>query len=46
MDPKTQVLKANLGHGPRTVEREELLQFRIFGLGLLEDWDVGVGVFP
>ena len=24
----------------------KLLQFRVFGLGLLQDGDVGVGVFP
>lgn len=23
-----------------------LLQFRVLGFGLLQDWDVGVGVFP
>jgi hypothetical protein len=23
-----------------------LLQLRVLGFGLLEDWDVGVGVFP
>jgi hypothetical protein len=25
---------------------ERLLQFRVLGFGLLQDWDVRVGVFP
>ena len=24
----------------------QLLQFRVLGLGLLQDWDVGIGIFP
>jgi len=31
--------------GPHT-RRVLLLQLRVLGLGLLQDWDVGVSVFP
>jgi hypothetical protein len=33
-------------NGKSTRRRQKLLQLRVLGLGLLQNWDVGVGVFP
>src|SRR6266446_1053910 len=39
-------IESLVAYGRRTRQAASLLQFRVFSLGLVEEWEVGVGIFP